>query len=1117
LRLRLVDSSLSDWLVSHGLERFATLFDQNEVDLPTLQLLTDDDLKELGVPFGPRKRILNLIGEERRLEKLSSPNAVGAAVGERRQLTVLFCDMVGFTKLAHRVDPETLQIVVRAYEDTCESCVSRYDGYLFTTLGDGIVAFFGYPLAHEGEAERAIRAGLDIVQAVSELQIPQAGRIQVRIGVAAGMVVVASGERSAVGETMNVASRLQTVARPGSVVVNERVRRLADGLFEYEDLGEHELKGISHLTHVYRIVGMSSAESRFDAAAQRGLSPLVGRELEVSVLLDAWRAVRSSGAGRAVLLRGEAGIGKSRIVDALRDRLGGEVARTFVFQGSPFFLNTAFYPIRTWFERTPGLDRIQDEGQRLDKLEALAVGDLGMARDDLRFLAAMLNLPFQERFGAILISPKLAREETMRTLAEILRRTACAGPTLVVLEDAHWADPSTMHVIGRAVRQFVEIPVLLVATARSEFQSPWSSHSDVSEINLAKFTAAESRTLLDKIVGGRALPPGLAAQIIARTDGVPLFVEELTKTILESGDLVVEDCRLAYAGSSAKVSIPETLRDSLMARLDRVPAAKEIAQVGSVVGREFRYELIAGLELMSEEALTEALCQLTASGVATCRGEIPHAAYEFSHALVQDAAYDSILRTRRKQLHSEIARLLTERWPETHDKAPELLAYHHTAAEQHKLAAPLWLRAGEIAIQRFALLEGITHLRTGMATLTRLHPSKSRDLTELSLRTVLGPALVAQQGWAHPEVRKVLEPAWARAQAHKRRSTYLPILSTLSVHAMSVGALTEALRWSNELLKEGEEARDDGLVIVGHRSAAATYYWRGDFIAARRSGDRVRELYDTQRHWGLALLTNSDPFTGEGIYRSQYLWMLGYPDQAKAANEATEANARRRGHPFDLAFALTLGAQVYEYLGDSEALFSRSEEAERIGKEHGITLLGEILAEITRGVALLRAGRAADAAAQLGGSIGRLKQTGHSIWIWYLGALQAEALAASGRLEEAMALIQESVTKIEAGEERSHYAETLRLRGSILRQAKQPEAAEATLRRAIEVARSQEAKSWELRAATTLAELLWERGRAAEALALLRPIYDWFNDGLRTRDLRAASSLLDKLALAATG
>jgi len=1105
-------SPLSGWLHSHDLEQFLKTFEENEVDLTTLRVLTESDLKELGLPFGPRKRIINLLGEEKALEKSAAAGALaGSVIGERRQLTVLFCDMVGFTKLAYKLDPETLQIIIRAYEEACAACVNRYEGYVFTTLGDGVVAFFGFPLAHESEAERAVRAGLEIVEAMAQLHVQGAGRLQVRIGIASGMVVVASGERNAVGETMNLASRLQAIAKPGSVVVSDRVRRLAGGAFEYEDLGEKELKGVSGPAQVYRVVGVSQTESRFEAATQHGLTPIVGRDAEISTLMDGWRQVQKTGAGRAILLRGEAGIGKSRMVSALRERLRDETSQTQLFQCSPFFVNSAFYPIRSSFERALSSGRDTAADTRLDRLEALVVNRLGLAKEDMRFIAALLSMPYQERYGTILVSPRLAKEETMRVLIEFVQAEARTGPTLLLFEDAHWADPTTLDLLGRFVDLLAGIPALLVITARPEFNQSLTVDPAVTVVDLAKFTPAQSGSLVANIVGGRALPPGLAAQIVARTDGVPLFVEELTKTILESGDLILEGDHYAYAGSSANVTIPETLRDSLMARLDRVAVSKEIAQVGSVIGREFSYELIAGLELMSEDALGNGLRHLTSSGLATCHGEIPNAVYTFSHGLVQDAAYDSLLKSRRKKLHGDIVHLLEERWPETRDAAPELLAFHYAAAERYPVAAPLWLRAGEVAIQRFALAEAITHLRTGMSALSKLRPSKTRDRMEISLRTALGPAVVAQRGWGQAEISDILEPAWRLAQSLKHSAAYLPILNALAVHYMCMDQLTESLRWADRLLKAGRELGDDRLEIVGHRAASGCHYWLGQFAAARRSGDHVHRLYDPERHWGLAALTNTDPYTGEGIYRPQFLWMMGYPDQALAASQAMEANARRRGHPFDLAFALTLGAQLFDYLSDSDELLRRAEEAEQIGKERGIALLGEIMAEISRGVAWLRAGRSTEAVTQLDRGIKRLMQTGHRIWIWYLRALRAEALALTGDLGVAWILIEESVARIEAGEERSHYAEVLRLRGWISILRGDLDQAEASLRKAIAVARDQLAKSWELRATTTLARLLASRGNQAEALAVLTPIHDWFTEGRDTRDLKEAAQLLAEL------
>lgn len=367
-------SSVAEWLKSHGFERFTQIFEQNEVDLTTLRVLTEADFKELGIPFGPRKRILSLLSEERAVEKLSDLGGyVVAPIGERRQLTVLFCDLVGFTKLAYKHDPEALQIIIRSYEQACAACVNRYEGYVFRMLGDGVVAFFGFPLAHESEAERAIRTALDIIEAMRRLHFPKAGRLQVRIGIASGVVVVAPGERNAVGEALNLSARLQTIAEPGSVVVSDSVRRLAGGEFQYEDLGEKELKGVSGPTRVFRVLGVGRAESRFEAATQQGLTPLVGREWELSTLIDTWREIRETGRGRAIILRGEAGIGKSRMVRDLREQLRDETRLALLFQCSLFFINSAFYPVRSAIERALLSDETANSNTLLNRIEALAV------------------------------------------------------------------------------------------------------------------------------------------------------------------------------------------------------------------------------------------------------------------------------------------------------------------------------------------------------------------------------------------------------------------------------------------------------------------------------------------------------------------------------------------------------------------------------------------------------------------------------------------------------------------------------------------------------------------------------------------------------------------------
>jgi len=1104
-------TTITEWLKSLDLERYAPNFVDNEVDFETLRVLSDGDLKELGLPFGPRKRVLKALGEMQQPAPVPAAAAEPQAAGERRQLTVLFCDMVGFTEIAHRVDPEVLQSIIRSYEDACAVCIAHYDGYVFQRLGDGIVAFFGYPLAHERETERAVRAGFEIIESMTRLDVPEVGRLQVRIGIATGIVVVSSCERGAVGETMNLASRLQSVAQPGSVVVSERVYRIAGGAFEWEDLGEYTLKGIEHPTRAYRALGVAAAAGHFDAAAGAGVTPLVGREREIALLMGHWQTARS-GTGQAVLLSGEPGIGKSRILSSLRERLAAEGVQPLRFQCSPFHVSSAFYPIISWFEHLLAFTRDETPAAKLDRLESLVVGRFGLPLHDVRFLAGMLSIPCDERYGPLPMTPQLIKAETTRVLLDFVKAAARAQPVLILVEDLHWADPTTLDVLDKLIGQLDRARILIVFSTRPEFVSLWSKHPAYSAIDLGRLNSAQSEALIARLAGGKSLPPELVAQIVARTDGVPLFVEELTRAILESGELAEEADRYVFQGTAESMRIPETLRDSLTARLDRVPAVREIAQVSAAMGREFRYELIAALNLMPEPELRRKLAQLTESGLAFQRGAIPGAVYTFKHALVQDVAYDSMLRSQRQPLHARIARVLEERWPETRETEPELLAHHYTAAGMADAAVPFWQRAGEVSMRRFALPEAMSHLRRGLALLEAIPPTPARDLMELGLRTVLAPAVVAQRGWAHSEVPGILEPAWSLAESLGKHEGRMPILNALWVHYMTRGQLAESLIWAQKLDAAGESAGDDGLVIVGYRAAAASYFWLGQFDQARLHGDKLQAMYDSRRHWHIAQLTNYDPLTGEGIYRGQYLWILGYPDRAVAATNAIEAHARRRNHPFDLALALTLGAQVFDFIGQPDEMLRRTEDAERLGREHGVALLWEVMAEISRGVAWLRAGRVAESVGQLEKAIARITATGHRIWIWYLQALEAEGLALTGDLERAQALMDESVERIRMSEERSHFAEVLRLRGWLLIRQGKPGAAERDLRESIEVARAQGAKSWELRSATTLARLLAGRGEAEAAFELLAPVYNWFTEGFGTRDLQDAKALLDQLS-----
>ncbi|MGD8478265.1 MAG: adenylate/guanylate cyclase domain-containing protein, partial [Burkholderiales bacterium] len=518
--------SLQDWLRAVGLGQYSDKFHANGIDLDVVANLNDADLRELGLNLGDRKRFLAAVsGAE--AKQADSATRLGSSVvdSERRQLTVMFCDLVGYTELASRVDPEVLQDIVRAYEDTCAAAITRYEGYVFQRLGDGIVAFFGYPLAHEDEADRAIRAGLDILDSLSALEVPEVERLSVRIGIAAGMVVVTSTEKGAVGETMNLASRLQSVAPVNAVVVSERVRRLAGGSFEYEDMGEQSLKGINQPTHAFRILGTSNTASRFEAAHGARLTPLVGRDLELGVLLDRWARARE-GEGQVVLLGGEPGIGKSRILDALRERLESQGAKALRFQCSPYYINSAFWPSIANCERALKFSRDEPTNSKLDKLESLIVDHYQRPLSDVRFVASMLSIPCDERYGEISMTPQKFKDETFRTLVDLTEAAARMRPSVMFYEDVHWADPTSVEVLDLLIDRVKKIPLLVVLTHRPEFENRWGEQDHVTPLNLSRLTRKQSSAMVTKLTGGRALPPELLTEIVDRTDGVPLFVEE---------------------------------------------------------------------------------------------------------------------------------------------------------------------------------------------------------------------------------------------------------------------------------------------------------------------------------------------------------------------------------------------------------------------------------------------------------------------------------------------------------------------------------------------------------------------------------------------------------------
>jgi class 3 adenylate cyclase/tetratricopeptide (TPR) repeat protein len=1119
------------WLRGLELEQYEPAFRDNGIDAAILPKLTAEDLKDIGVArVGDRRKLLEAIAALREGTAPASaqkqpPEAPGSALvrqAERRQLTVLFCDLVGSTALSARLDPEELREAIGAYQRCAAAVIERTGGFVAKYMGDGVLAYFGYPRADEHDAERAVRAGLALVDAVAGVDTEAGVPLQARIGIATGLVVVgdligqgAAQEQAVVGETPNLAARLQALAAPNTVLIAPSTRRLTGGRFEYEDLSPVEIKGIDGPVGAARVLGESKAESRFEAVQSGRTAGFVGREHELGLLIERWNLAQD-GEGQVVLLSGEPGIGKSRILSELRSRLEADHATSLRLHCSPYYINSAFYPIIDNFERALRFGRDDTTEQKLDKLEALIVGQYGRPREDLRFIAAMLSIPCQERYGAVAMTPQKFKDETLRALADMTEAIARRQPTMMLFEDIHWADPTTLEIIDLLIHRVRNIPLLIVLTHRPEFSSRWSHYGHVTALTLTKLTRPQTAAMVSRLAGSKALPADLLEQILGKTDGVPLFVEELTRSILESGDLRDAGDRWEHAGRGGSLAIPPTLRDSLMARLDRFTAVKEVAQIGAAIGREFSYELIAAVAPHAQRELDRALAQLIETGLAFRRGTPPDADYTFKHALVQDAAYDSLLRRRRQELHGKIARVIEERSPNIEATEPELLAHHYTQAKQPEKAIPLWQKAGSLALKRVALVEAIAHLNKGLELVAALPPSAERDGSELDLRTRLGTACSALTGAGAQELWDSLHPALGLAHRLRRNDALVPILWGLFIHVLSRGRIAESLRWVDRMQEAADTYDDPDLLIVGYYAALTAHFWLGNPTKSREHADRVLALYTEDRHAHLVGMLNRDPKTNSLNFLALSTWMLGYPEQALRIKDASEVHARRRGHPFDQAWVLASGSgDVFDFLGQPDEMLKRLEECDRVARENSLPYFTEYVVPMRSGIALIRKGQVAEGMALLKRGMAFWEAGGGRSNMPYLKSVIAEGMAQLGNLSGALDLVDEVITQVEqpGWEERYYYAETLRIKGWILALEGEPEAAERSYIASLHWARTQQAKSWELRTATSYARLMRDHGRAGEAYELLAPVYGWFTEGFATKDLKDAKALLDELSV----
>jgi tetratricopeptide (TPR) repeat protein len=743
----------------------------------------------------------------------------------------------------------------------------------------------------------------------------------------------------------------------------------------------------------------------------------------------------------------------------------------------------------------------------------LVVTDYGRPLADVRFVAAILSIPYEQRYGPLPMTPQKHKDETLRILVDITEAAARQQPSVMLFEDAHWADPTTLEALDLLIDRVKTVPLLVVLTHRPEFQSRWSEQGHVGALNLSKLTRAQGAAMVSSLVSGKALPETLLEQILIKTDGVPLFVEELTKSILESGELKEAGDHYEYTGFARPVTIPATLKDSLMARLDRFMPVKEVAQIGAAIGREFSYELIAAVAPIPQAQLDDSLVQLTASGLAFRRGTPPNAVYTFKHALVQDAAYDSLLKSRRQELHAKIARVIETRVPNIKTTEPEVLAHHLTAAGLAEVAIPLWQAAGELALKRMALTEAIAHLKQGLELISTLPRSSNRDASELGLRTRLGTAWFALKGWPAPEVWISLHPALGLAKSLENRDALAPIFWGLASHILTQGRVAEAQPWVEEMLAIARVTGDVDLLITGHTFASSCYFWAGKLTKVLEHADKVLELYDDEKCRHLADILYSDPKTIAVVFASVCNWMLGYPDRAIRLSDEKDAHARRRGHLFDIGFALTVGAHEFDDRFSHEDLLKRADECEGLGREHSLPVLWAMLAPISYGQTLIRKGKPVEGIATLKVALSAWEASGGKARMPTLKAVLAEGMALTGDLDNALHLIDEIILQVErpGWEERVHYAEILRLKGWIFSLRGDLEGAERNFLASLHWARRQQAKMWELRTSISLARLWQGQGKREDAYDLLASVYGWFTEGFDTRDLLEAKALLVEL------